>query len=332
MKRLFVSLMVIGGSILFGMQAAESAPKKLTLKERAIKCAERATSDKARKGCFRKVIMQQRRRSRAARARLCGKLGPAAKSACRKRFRKVFSANERALGRRLGIGTRFKTGPKKLTLKERAIKCAKRSRTKNVAVPLSELLGSEKQVRKGCFRRVVMAERRRVRAARNRLCGKLSSAAKKACEKRFGVNNQAKARAFTRSLGIKARVKGRVKARVRDRVKRRRTGRGPQGGPPGLGKVRDRVRTRVKDRVRSRVTDRARERARATAARERGRNRIRALNAKRIAETRRAIRGKIRSLRAQMNKLIGQARRICARGPKASRSACIRSLTRAPAN
>ena len=32
MKRLFVSLMVIGGSILFGMQAAESAPKKLTLK------------------------------------------------------------------------------------------------------------------------------------------------------------------------------------------------------------------------------------------------------------------------------------------------------------
>ena len=94
MKRLFVSLMVIGGSILFGMQAAASAPKKLTLKERAIKCA-------------------------------------------------------------------------------------KRSRTRNVAVPLSELLGSEKQVRKGCFRRVVMAERRRVRAARNRLCGKLSPAAKK---------------------------------------------------------------------------------------------------------------------------------------------------------
>jgi len=68
-------------------------------------------------------------------------------------------------------------------------------------------------------------------------------------------------------------------------------------------------------------------------AKARARGKVRACKgrpaaAKRIAQ----IRGRIRSLRAQMRKLIGQARSICARVPKASRSACIRSLTRAPAN
>ena len=44
MKRLFVSLMVIGGFILFGMQTAESAPKKQTIR----RLTQRAASSLAR--------------------------------------------------------------------------------------------------------------------------------------------------------------------------------------------------------------------------------------------------------------------------------------------
>ncbi|HBK80387.1 MAG TPA: hypothetical protein DDZ83_12100 [Nitrospinae bacterium] len=44
------------------------------------------------------------------------------------------------------------------------------------------------------------------------------------------------------------------------------------------------------------------------------------------------IGGRIKNIRAQLRKLVGQARSICARGPKASRRACMRRMTGAPAN
>ena len=110
MKRLFVSLMVIGGSILFGMQAAESASKgrlKLEqlirrLTQRAERCAKRAKTEKENKRCFDRLVMEESKIARIRRDRACGKLSPVAKKACRRRFGVKALAKKRALARSRG--------------------------------------------------------------------------------------------------------------------------------------------------------------------------------------------------------------------------------------
>ena len=105
MKRLFVSLMVIGGFILFGMQAAESAPKKQTIRrltQRAERCAKRAKTAKENKRCFDRLVMEESKIARIRRDRACGKLSPVAKKACRRRFGVKALAKKRALARSRG--------------------------------------------------------------------------------------------------------------------------------------------------------------------------------------------------------------------------------------
>ena len=155
MKRLFVSLMVIGGFILFGMQTAESAPKKLTLRQRAerdrvrraallgtaIKCAKRAkTKQKGR--CFRNVQMMDRDRARKKRKRLCGKLSPVAKKVCERRI----NVPARAKARALALSQGFKP------LSQRKEKCV-------------EL--NKKTERKSCFRKLQIFNRARANPARS---------------------------------------------------------------------------------------------------------------------------------------------------------------------
>ena len=187
--------MVIGGFILFGMQTAESAPKKLTLRQRTARRAQQLKKNEER----------------------------------------------------------FARKQRELELK--AIKCAKRAKS---AGEISKLTGGKG----GCFRGVFMAERRRARAARNRSCGKLSPAAKKACRKRFGVKSSAKARALSRRLGIKVPKKLTVnplRQRVEKCAKRAKSAKERKSCFRKLRKAR--VKGRVKDRVRTRVKGRARTRA-----------------------------------------------------------------------
>ena len=105
MKRLFVSLMVIGGFILFGMQAAESAPKGQTIRrltQRAERCAKRAKTAKENKRCFDRLVMEESKIARIRRDRACGKLSPVEKKACRRRFGVKALAKKRALARSRG--------------------------------------------------------------------------------------------------------------------------------------------------------------------------------------------------------------------------------------
>ena len=115
MKRLFVSLMVIGGSILFGMQAAESAPMgsgkvrpdkglrrcdKIRNPERRAKCRAkvRARLGRERRGGGGRMKADRARKrcsnikSLGARAACCAKIRPASrlspkKKLCRARAR-----------------------------------------------------------------------------------------------------------------------------------------------------------------------------------------------------------------------------------------------------
>ena len=183
MKRLFVSLMVIGGFILFGMQTAESAPKKLTLRQRAerdrvrraallgtaIKCAKRAkTKQKGR--CFRNVQMMDRDRARKKRKRLCGKLSPVAKKVCERRI----NVPARAKARALALSQGFKPQSQR--------------REKCIEV-------NNKTERKSCFRKLQISKRARANAARVK--GR--------------VKARVKGRARTRAKGQRA---GRPKAKL----------------------------------------------------------------------------------------------------------------------
>jgi len=87
MKRLFVSLMVIGGSILFGMQAAESAPMG-------------SKADRARKRC-------SKIKSLGARAACCAKIRPASRLSPKRKLCRPVSARARREARGRESRTRF---------------------------------------------------------------------------------------------------------------------------------------------------------------------------------------------------------------------------------
>ena len=134
MKRLFVSLMVIGGSILFGMQAAESAPKKQTIRrltQRAERCAKRAKTEKENKRCFDRLAMEESKTARLRREKACRELSPVAKKACLRRFFVEFRAKQRVLARSRGTLI-FLLAPKcgKLNPKAKAA-CFARARVKD---------------------------------------------------------------------------------------------------------------------------------------------------------------------------------------------------------
>ena len=104
MKRLFVSLMVIGGFILFGMQAAESAPMG-SKADRARKRCSKIKSLGARAACCAKIrpasrLSPKKKLCRPVFAR-CGKIrNPKVKAACVARNRVKARVRDRLKGRR----------------------------------------------------------------------------------------------------------------------------------------------------------------------------------------------------------------------------------------
>ena len=148
MKRLFVSLMVIGGFILFGMQAAESASKgrlKLEqlirrLTQRAERCAKRAKTEKENKRCFDRLAMEESKTARLRREKACRELSPVAKKACLRRFFVEFRAKQRVLARSRGTLI-FLLAPKcgKLNPKAKAACLLARARVKDrVRTPVKD--------------------------------------------------------------------------------------------------------------------------------------------------------------------------------------------------
>ena len=238
MKRLFVSLMVIGGSILFGMQAAESAPKKQTIRrltQRAERCAKRAKTAKENKRCFDRLVMEESKIARIRRDRACGKLSPVAKKACRRRFGVKALAKKRALARSRGtalflISRRCeKLNPKakaacfaRARVKDRVRTRVKdRVRTRVKARVRDRVNKSSTAARRDCNRFTTERARRTCRglpAAKARAkaagCSKLTGAKRSICFR------QAKMCGDIRDPKKRAKCRARVKARMKGMAKR----------------------------------------------------------------------------------------------------------------
>ena len=231
MKRLFVSLMVIGGFILFGMQAAESAPKKQTIRrltQRAERCAKRAKTAKENKRCFDRLVMEESKIARIRRDRACGKLSPVAKKACRRRFGVKALAKKRALARSRGTLI-FLLAPKcgKLNPKAKAACLLARARVKDrVRTRVKDRVRdrvnkSSTAARRDCNRFTTERARRTCRglpAAKARAkaagCSKLTGAKRSICFR------QAKMCGDIRDPKKRAKCRARVKARMKGMAKR----------------------------------------------------------------------------------------------------------------